>query len=183
MTRNEVNLSRMQVNPLQHRLSVDVVTPKVVVEGVNFNIVYKVKNISTVTFPGGNVVPQLTWSSLEEWVNQPIVIDRALRPNEEFIETRYSQEPLMSGYTWFHIVGADATDGNAVTVLNVGGAQMWPYLQAAPGQFFKQPLHAVRARTHEEILSQRALWIAVGSLVVLVAFQIIDWVLRIRYHV
>jgi hypothetical protein len=173
----------MQVNPLQYKLSLSVVTPKVVIEGVNFNIAYKVKNISNIAFPSGRVTVQISWSSLDQWVNQPIEIEKSLQPNEEFIETRYSQEPLMSGYTWFHVVGADASDGNAVIVNNLGGAQMWPYLQIASGQFFKQPLHAVRARTHEEIFNQQALMVAVGSLVVLVAFQIVDWVLRIYYHV
>lgn len=62
----------------------------------------------------------------------------------------------MPGYTWFHVAGAQASDGNAVIVYYVGGAQMWPYLQVAPNQFLKQPLFVVRARTHEEILHKQA---------------------------
>lgn len=59
----------------------NVVTPKVVVEGVNFNIIYKVKNISNAIFPGGRVGIELSWASLGEIVTQPIEIDRALQPN------------------------------------------------------------------------------------------------------
>jgi hypothetical protein len=76
----------MQPQQTQYKLSVSVVTPKVVTEGVNFNIVYKVKNIGDATFPGGQVVVAISWASLDEIVNQPIEITKPLLPNEEMEE-------------------------------------------------------------------------------------------------
>jgi hypothetical protein len=92
----------------------------------------------------------------------------------------------MSGYTWFHVAFAKASDNNPIVVFNSGNTQMWPYVKVELGtatQYLKQPLAAVRARTQEEVLSQLALYLAAGSLVVLVAFQIIDWILRIVWHI
>ena len=159
----------MQSPTPQYKLSVSVITPKVVTEGVNFNIVYKVKNIGDTSFPGGQVIVAISWASLDEIVNQPIEITKQLLPNEEMEEKKYSQAPLMSGYTWFHVAFAKASDNNPVVVFNTGGTQMWPYVQVASGttiQYFKQPLAAVRARTQEEVLSQRALYVAAGSLAI-----------------
>lgn len=176
----------MQSPTPQYKLSVSVITPKVVTEGVNFNIVYKVKNIGDTSFPGGQVIVAISWASLDEIVNQPIEITKQLLPNEEMEEKKYSQAPLMSGYTWFHVAFAKASDNNPVVVFNTGGTQMWPYVQVASGttiQYLKQPLAAVRARTQEEVLSQRALYVAAGSLAILVVFQIIDWILRIVWHI
>ena len=140
----------MQSPTPQYKLSVSVITPKVVTEGVNFNIVYKVKNIGDTSFPGGQVIVAISWASLDEIVNQPIEITKQLLPNEEMEEKKYSQAPLMSGYTWFHVAFAKASDNNPVVVFNTGGTQMWPYVQVASGttiQYLKQPLAAVRART------------------------------------
>ena len=84
----------------------------------------------------------------------------------------------MAGYTWFNVSEAVASDGNKVEVYNAGGVRLWPY-QIRQGKFLIQPLFAVRARTHEEIASRKEVQVAVASLVVLIAFQIVDWMLRI----
>lgn len=168
-----------------HRLRLTVTTPKVVTEGVTFNIGYKVKNIGNAVFPGGLVIVEISWASLEPKVYQPIVINRQLSPDEEFEENRYSQAPLVAGYTWFHVYQAVDSNGAIVEVYNATGAQLYPYrqLNVSPSSvtYFKQPAYAVRARTHEEVFSQRALWVAAGSLAAVAALQIVDWVIRFYF--
>jgi len=166
----------MQSPPYQ--LSLTVTTPKVVIEGVNFKIGYKVKNIGTTVFPGGHLTVEISWASLDQRVYQSIVINNPLSPDSEIEENNYSQAPLMAGYTWFNVIEAAASNGNTVEVYNAGRARVWPYRQIGPGTFIKQPVFAVRARTKEEIYSQWALWVAAGSLAVVAAFQIADWILK-----
>lgn len=164
-----------------YRLSLSIITPKVVTEGEGFDIVYKAKNIGNTTFPGGRIVVELSWSSLNEKVYQVININKPLPPNGETEPTRNSQAPLTPGYTWFYIADASASDGGALEVFKNGGTALWPHRQVTVGEDvvqFRQPLHAVRARTHEEISQQRALWVAAGSLALLVLFQIIDWLIK-----
>jgi hypothetical protein len=170
-----------------HRLQLTVTTPKTVTEGEAFNILYKVKNIGNVPFPaGGYVIVEISWSGVESKVYQPIIINRQLAPQEEFTEDRYSQAPLIAGYTWFHVHQAIAPNGVPVVVINSANAQIYPYLaqQVSPTTitYFRQPAHAVRARTHEELYTYWGLWAAVGSLAVVAAFQVIDWALSF-YHI
>jgi len=164
-----------------YRISLSIATPKVVIEGETFDIFYKAKNIGNTTFPRGRIVVEVSWSSLNEKVFQVISIDEPLPPNGETEPTRNSQAPLTPGYTWFYIADANASDGRAVEVYKNGETLLWPHRQISIGQptvQFRQPLHAVRARTHEEISQQRALWVAAGSLALLVVIQIVDWLIR-----
>ena len=166
---------------LGYRLNLTISTPKVVTEGEEFEIIYKIKNTGTNLFPGGRVVVEITWSSLSEKVYQSIDINEPLSPGEETEPTEYSQAPLSSGYTWFYVANATASDRRAVQVYKDGGVQLWPLQQVQLGDstaHLRRPLHAVRARTHEEITEHRALWVAAGALVLLVLFEIIDWLFR-----
>ncbi len=102
-------------------------------------------------------------------------------PSEEAEPTKYSQAPLCSGYTWFYVVYAEASDGKPVQVYKDDGVQIWPAQQVQLGNSpanFRRPIDAVRARTHEEITERRALWVAAFSLALLVFFQIIEWIFR-----
>lgn len=165
----------------QHRLSLNITTPRVVTEGETFDIVYRAKNIGNTTFPGGRIVVELSWSSLNEKVYQVINIDKQLEPNWETEPIKRSQAPLTPGYTWFYVQDASSSDGVGLEVFKNDETQLWPQRQIPLGQSvvqFRQPLHAVRARTHEGISQQRALWVAAGSLALLVVFQIIDWIDR-----
>ena len=169
-----------------HKLQLTVITPDIVTEGEAFKIIYKVKNIEKVPFPAGGVVNiEISWSGVETKVYQPVIINKQLEPEEEFTEDKYSQAPLIAGYTWFHVYQATASNGANVIIVNSAQAQIFPYLaqQISPTTitYFKQPAHAVRARTHEELYTFWGLWTAVGSLAVVAAFQAIDWVLR-YYH-
>jgi hypothetical protein len=167
-----------------YRLSLSISTPKVVTEGETFGIVYKAKNIGNSVFPGGIVVVELAWSSLNEKVYQVMRIDKPLPPNAETEPKKDSQAPLTPGYTWFYVADASASDGMPVEVYKNGGIQLWPHRQVVLGEAtvqFRQPLYAVRAKTHEETSQQRALWVAAGSLAVVAAFQIIDWFIRFYF--
>jgi hypothetical protein len=171
------------------RLQLTITTPEVVTEGETFNIGYRVKNIGNTVFPGGVVNVELSWPSLEPRVYQPIVINRPLAPNDEFEENRYGQTPLVAGYTWFHVHQAVDSNGANIEIFNASGAQIYPPQQLSVSSstvtYFRQPAHAVRARTHEEIYTKRsliytrwAMWIAVGSLAAVALIQIVDWMIR-----
>jgi hypothetical protein len=168
-----------------HRLCLTVETPKIVTEGENFHIVYKISNRGSAPYPGGVVNVEISWNGVDAKVYQPIVIDKRLEPNEEFKEKKYSQTPLIAGYTWFHVYQASSSDGLSVIVVNPTDAQIFPYqtLQVSPTAitYFRQPAHAVRARTHEEFYTYWGLWAAVGSLVVIAIFQAINWL--IQFHI
>ena len=163
-----------------------------------FNIGYRVRNIGNGVFPAGGLVNvEISWPGLEPKVYQPIIIDRPLSPNDEFEENRYSQAPLVAGYTWFHVHQAVDSNGASVDVVNPSGGQLYPpqQLNVSPTQvtYFRQPAHAVRARTHEEVYAKEelaltrksliytrwAMWIAVGSLAAVAAIQIIDWIAQL----
>jgi hypothetical protein len=164
-----------------YRISLGISTPRVVTEGETFDIIYKVKNIGNTTFPGGRIAVELSWSSLNEKVYQVIKIGEQLPPNGETKPISHNQAPLTPGYTWFYVADASASDGKPVEVYKNSETPLWPHRQISLGEMsvqFRQPLHAVRARTHEEISQQRALWVAAGSLALLVVIQIIDWLIR-----
>jgi hypothetical protein len=164
-----------------YRLSLSISTPKVVTEGETFDIIYNMKNIGNTVFPGGRIVVELSWSSLNEKVYQTINIDKPLPLNGETGPIRNSQAPLTPGYTWFYVADAIASGGGALEVFKNGGTQLWPHRQITLGKSvvqFRQPLYAVRARTHDEISQWRALWVAAGSLALLVLFQIINWLIQ-----
>lgn len=174
---------------IPQRLQLTVTTPEVVTEGEAFSIRYRVRNIGTAVFLGGVVNVEISWPSLPPRVYQPIIINRPLPPNDEFEENRYSQAPLVAGYTWFHVHNAVDSKGANVEVFNAGGTQLYPprQLNVSPTAvtYFMQPAHAVRARTHEEIYTRRsliytkwAMWVAVGSLAAVAVIQIIDWMIR-----
>lgn len=99
---------------------------------------------------------------------QPIVINRQLAPGDEFEENRYSQAPLVAGYTWFHVHEALDSNRAVIEILNPNGAQIYPYrqLNVSPTTvtFFRQPAHAVRARTHEEISQEEQVRISTEEL-------------------
>lgn len=162
----------------EYRLCLKISTPKIVTYGEAFEITYTAKNIGNDPFPGGRISVELSWPAYNEKVYQPVIINHILPPNTENEPTQNSQAPLVPGYTWFYIGNVIAVDGGRVLVFGENGGQLWPYLEVAPNQFMKQPLHAVRARTKEEISAVRALWIAAVSLVILIIFQLINWVLQ-----
>lgn len=102
----------------------------------------------------------------------------------------------MAGYTWFHVYQALDSSGSAVEVFNAGGAQIYPPLSViSPTNttFFRQPAHAVRARTHEEIsqeeqvkisteelrVARKTLRWAIIAFAATVIFGLLDLVLRV----
>lgn len=110
-----------------HRLSLSVKTPKTANEGKTFSISYRVRNIGSTSFPGGIIVVELSWESLPERVYQSIPIASPLAPDEETAPKDNSQEPLMTGFTWFYVAGASASDGRPVEVFKNGGTRLWPH--------------------------------------------------------
>jgi len=161
-----------------HRLSVRVQAPKIATEGENTKYYYIVKNVGSTTFDGF-IQAMLSWSAMNQNVYQPLNISNLTPGSETSIE--YSQAPLMSGYTWFTIVGASATNGAPVEVLNEGGTQLFPFPQVGNQQLV-QPLYAMRARSNEEKLSKYALWVAAISLAIVAVFQVVDWALMF-FHI
>jgi hypothetical protein len=50
--------------------------------GKEFEITYILRNKGSSVFPGGLVVVELSWPSVNEKVNQPIEIKKQLKPGE-----------------------------------------------------------------------------------------------------
>ena len=111
-----------------HELVLIIERPKVVTEGETFEISYRIRNRGTNAFPGGTVIVEITWSSINKKVYQPINIIR-LSSGEETPPTKYNQTPVTSGYTWCYVAKATASDGNAVIVFKEDGPKLWPYQQ------------------------------------------------------
>jgi len=171
---------------IRHRLSLSIKTPKTAKEGEAFGISYKVRNIGDTPFPGGRIVVELSWSSLAEKVYQSIDITNPLAPNEETPPKKDSQEPLTTGFTWFYVAGASASDGNPVEVFKNGGTILWPHATViinGNNVQFRQVLHAIRTRTTDQINQLNALIATTLSLIAVVALQVIDWILRYYLHI
>jgi hypothetical protein len=169
-------------NPMattNHELSVRVQAPKMATEGETTKYHYIVKNTGSTTF-NGIIQMKLSWSSENQNVYQPLNINNLLSGSEISIE--YSQAPLMSGYTWFAVVGASANDGAPVIVRNEGGNQVFPFVQVG-NQSFVQALYGMRARSNEEKFSKYALLVAAISLAIVAVFQVADWALRFFVHI
>jgi hypothetical protein len=86
----------------QYRLSIHVETPKTVVEGELFQIIYEVKNIGKSRFPGGTIPVMVSWANLgpNATVKHDIEINRSLDPDETF-DIKIKETPLAAGYTVF----------------------------------------------------------------------------------
>src|SRR5208283_5516731 len=97
----------------KHRLSVRVQAPNETVVGKTAHYSYIVRNIGNSPFTG-TIQIMLSWSQLNQNVYQPLNINN-LAPNSE-MTIPYSQAPLMSGYTWFTIVGATSNNGSVEVV-------------------------------------------------------------------
>lgn len=164
----------------KHKLNIRAVTPKLSTEGEEFTVTYVVRNVGSTVFPGGNIQIQLTWPSLPNTVvTDPIAINSSLSSGSEFISYKQKHTPLVAGYTFFTVGNAAASDGKPVEVYLPDGRQLWPALVANANQLF----HAVRARTHEEISQRNAVWIAVISLAIIAAFQVLDWLFRFLWKI
>jgi hypothetical protein len=163
-----------------HRLSVKVKAPKDAIEGEETKYSYLVKNIGSTTFDG-TIQIMLSWNAYSQNVYQPLNIQN-LAPNT-VTSIKYSQAPLMSGYTWFTVVGALATNGNPVEVFNeAGNNRLFPFQQVGNQQLI-QPLYAMRAKSNEEKFTQNALIVAAISLAVVAVFQVLDWAFRFFFHI
>lgn len=168
----------MATNPT-HKLTVVVQAPEATVAGKTAKYSYKVKNIGTTPFDG-TVQIMLSWSQLNQNVYQPLNIQN-LAPNSGVV-IPYSQAPLMSGFTWFTVVGAVATKGGIVEIFNEGGNKLYPF-PVYGNQPLIQPLYAMRSKSPEEKELRNAFYVAVASLAVIAVFQVIDWLFRFNFHV
>ncbi len=161
-----------------YKLEVVVQAPKEAVVGKTAKYAYKVKNLGSATFDGFIQI-MLSWSQLNQNVYQPLNIQNLAPKSEATIP--YSQAPLMSGYTWFTVVGAVATKGGQVEVLNEGGNKLYPF-PIYGNQPLIQPLFAMRSKSPEEKELRNAFFVAVASLAVIAIFQVIDWLIRFTLH-
>jgi len=158
--------------PFTYRLSIEAILPKVIEEGKVFKVTYRVRNISESTFPGGQIFVVLSWLTTSLFVTHPISI-RQLQPNEPF-EFSYDEKPATSGLTIVTHPGATFKANNEVPIEL--------YLPDGRKLIGGQVIGGVRARSPEEVSEARAVWVAAGSLVVLIVFQIVDWLIRFYWH-
>lgn len=156
--------------PASYELSIEVVLPKTVIEGKSFKVSYRIKNVSSTSFPGGLIFVRVFWPVLGPtlFVNHPIPIG-PLEPNEVF-ELSYEETPAASGMMVFTPTEDTFMSGNRVPI----------ELRLANGNRLMAgvPIGGVRARSPEEVSEARAVRIAAGSLVILMIFQIMDWLIR-----
>jgi len=155
-----------------YKLTIKTILPKTAIEGEIFKVTYVIMNISKTIFPGGDIYVIVSWPSIgpSMLVTHPIKI-KALKPGEQFQLSR-EEKPATSGMTIF-------THPN-VPFLARNGVPIELYLEDGRKLVAGQLIGGVRARSHEEISQARAVWIAAVSLVVLLIFQVIDWLIR-RY--
>ena len=146
----------------QYRLSIYAETPKRVVEGELFEIVYEVKNIGKNRFPGGIIQVLVSWASLGPHVTviHDIEIKEPLDPDETF-EFKVEETPLADGYTMFQ----PEMMRNQV-MLPVGDILL--FLRDGRRIVGNMIFGAVRARSHEEIFQEEA---------VIVARKTLNWAL------
>lgn len=156
--------------------------PRVATEGEEFIVNYFAKNIGAKSFPGGTITVRVSWPSLGQNVidTDVLEIDKPIAPNVELFCGSRKYTPMTSGYSLFNIIHATAYDQSPVSVYDSSGERCLP---PEGGERGIPVVYSVRAQTHEEISQRKAIWIAVGSLIVIAIFQVIDWALRFFYKV
>ncbi|TET28264.1 MAG: hypothetical protein E3J73_01125 [Candidatus Bathyarchaeum sp.] len=160
------------MNKEPYKLQIEADLPKSVVEGKSFKVIYKIKNVDTKTIEKGSIRIGISWLMVGDTFSHSLTIHiETVQPNKsmDHIEQVF---PVASGSTIFTIPREffSASDGKQILLHDVDGKSL------NRGEAFA----SVRARSHEEISEARALWISAFALVILIAFQLIDWF--IRYH-
>lgn len=88
---------------IDHRLILQISTPKVADKGQEFEIEYWVKNIGNKSFPGRQISVELSWENSMHKVYQRINISNLLAPNQQTKKIIHKQLPLTRGFTWFYV--------------------------------------------------------------------------------
>ena len=158
----------------RHKLRVKAITPELGIVGKQFTITYTIQNIGDTLFPGGCISIQLGWPSLTIGVVHTIDISKPLSPGDEFRSTEYKELPLASGYTTFTVATVVSTDALPVEVYSADNRRAWPPYVPNAVQLF----HATRIKCREEVIERIGIWIGATSLLILVVFQILDWIFR-----
>ena len=153
-----------------YKLRIEAEFPHRVVEGKEFKVTYKIKNIDTRTIPKGTIRVHIRWTTIGRDFrdNQDIPIEN-LQPNDTLV-TEAETRAMTAGMTVFSPASDSfsASDGKEIWLYHVNGKRI-------P----KRGVFAfVRARSHEEIFESWALKVSAISLVILIIFQIIDWIIR-----
>lgn len=158
---------------ITHRLSIETILPKKLVEGESCTIMHRIRNIGTIPFVGGTVVVRMSWPSLggAMYVNHPLVVSKTLQPQES-VDIRMVDTPATSGMTIFTLVIAQANDANPIEMFLPNGNLVGGGMVIGGG----------RARGQEEISQIQSVQVTAVSLVILVVFQIVDWAIRYLYR-
>lgn len=167
----------MEIKWPKHRLSLRAKhTPSLATEGEEFVVRYSVQNIGDEAFPGGNLTILLSWPSMSQPLGITDVLDisQSLSPGSEFSSERKRYTSLLSGYTFFQVINATATDEKPVEIYFSDGHRLWPPPHSTHTQIF----HAVRVRSHEEMSQKKTVRIILYSLVIIAVFQVAEWLLR-----
>ena len=157
-----------------HRLSVETTFPKKVVEGESFTVNYHITNIGQSPFPGGQLVVNVYWPTMSVFVNDKNSLTvGALQPKES-LDIPYENTALASGTGLFTCSSTShkANDGNPIEACSAKGRTL------SSGE----SIGVARARGQEEISQSQSVQVAAVSLVILVIFQMVDWVIRYFYR-
>ena len=156
-----------------HYLEITVDAPKKAIIDEQYHVKYTIKNLNKVLFPGGKIIIAMFWSAIGNFLvnNHPMSI-KELKP-EEKISFDFDQVPEISGMTV--LLRPDipekpflAKDLKPIKLFLPNGNEI-PHGQV---------IHSIRVKSMEEISQVKNTKIAAWALVLLVLFQIIDWILR-----
>jgi hypothetical protein len=159
-----------------YTLSIEAITPKEVKYRELIPIKYVVKNIGNTTFPGGMIIVQINFAGISSVVTQVIDINQSIAAGGEFTN-KQEQTALSIGYVSFTVVAVASrgtTQPRNIEIYLPDGRRLYPPQMQTAAQLF----HAVPAVSQEEISEKRGVWIAAISLLILIGFQILDWIFQ-----
>lgn len=148
-------------------LELKVLSPKDVKIGEEYQIMYQIRNIGKYQFPGGSIRVLMFWSSLGSFlVNNHLMEIKELAPDESVTIT-FKQTDLLPGVTFLQRPNEEfvTSDRNFINLYR-------PNETLIPGN---QVFHTIRVKSKEEVIQARSNVLAIGSVIVFVFLQIIDW--------
>jgi len=145
-------------------------------------IEFQVKNLGKDTFPGKEITIGVHRSNFPGLrVGSPIIIPE-LEPKTKK-KVSIVERPLVAGAIVFTILFPLTNEGK-VRNYEVNGIPIRFYLDDGRELAHAQAIHAVRVKSQEEAHALSANIIATGALILLVLFQMLDWIINyyMKYH-
>ena len=154
-----------------YELEIRIEASKRVVVDDLYTITYTIKNRGDASFPGGNILIEMRWSSVSSELvnNHPMEIGE-LAPGAT-TQFSFNQRDEVSGMTYLSRPVRSLGD----LYKGKDGIPIRLFLPNGNEVPERQVIHSTRVRSREEVSQSRANWIAAISLIALIVIELAKW--------